>query len=177
MGWAVYHKHCCADSDEEICMKSSVRSAFEEQIKACGDGDIPGGIFDPLVQFCKETIRRDLLPRFRESAIFKRYKALLASRESLKAAEIPLPLRTSPPDLLKVLDTRAVTLEEIMQYRDLYLMFRAFLKKRFCDENLYCLRGIEALDELIRAGDVPAGEELAWVVYNKREEVGILRLM
>jgi hypothetical protein len=122
-------------------------------------------VLDPI-----KTMKKDVLPRFLQSNVFRAMIQSLASCDTLPpASNLSLPpptkwvLRSNPVEYF--IDGREFTLVQLLQGEVLYTNFRVFLERHICSENLICVRMIDYFEELKSAGDDKLADEFSWTIY------------
>jgi hypothetical protein len=117
-----------------------------------------------------KTMKKDVLPRFLQSEIFRTMIHSLASCSPLPpASDLNLPpptkhvLRSNPVEYF--IDGREFSLAQLLRGEVLYTNFRIFLEKIVCSENLMCVRLIDYFEELKSARDDKEADEQAWIIY------------
>jgi hypothetical protein len=118
-----------------------------------------------------KTMKKDVLPRFLRSDIFRTMIQSLAKLEPLPpACQLIVPCMCDKWIMIAnpleyFIDDREFTLPQLITDETLYTYFRVFLERKQCAENLLCVRMIDNFEKLKSEGEDMRAEENAWIVY------------
>jgi Regulator of G protein signaling domain len=116
------------------------------------------------------TLRKDTLPRFLTSDLYKDAEAQLAATRPLpKAKSLTVP----PPNgciyskdtIGSLTDAQRFELNDILADKFLYSHFHHYLMKTIAAENLLCVRMILIFEDIIEKQDYSAARSHAWAIY------------
>lgn len=132
-----------------------------------------GSVFDETLLDPIKTLRKDTLPRFLASNIYKTMQARLTSLIPLpKASELDLPLPskvlTAKWENEKITSENLynISMTDIVHDKLLYTKFLAYCKSNFSDENLLCGRAIELFKyHFTNEKCTDAAASMAWLIY------------
>jgi Regulator of G protein signaling domain len=164
----VWEEYLSDDSPTQICLSSEVlrKTKFRiEHLHIYGPQVFGETLLDPI-----KTIRRDILPRFMKSPIYRNLNTHLASTDPLPiASSLVCP---SPPVKLifddifmSRLDSYSFILDDMLCDKYLFEQFLNFLKAQYSAENLLCVRMINIFEEKFGEGNVGVTNDQAWEVY------------
>lgn len=165
----ILHKYLNNDSHSQVCISDPL---IEQTLKRIRLLHLYGPeVFEEATREPIKTMKKDILPRFLSSDIFRRMIANVASCEPTPppASDLKVP----PPEswLLTISslddlpDTRRFQLDEVLNCLQLYNEFLTFLRQRVSSENLICVRMISIFEELMINNELSAAGKQAWKIY------------
>lgn len=166
----IVQKYLRNDASSQVCISEPL---IKQTLKRINLLHLYGPtVFEESLREPIKTIKKDILPRFLVSDIFRNMIANVSSCEPTppSAADFKVP----PPDsrLLTISSLESLNfmrrfdLDEVLNCLQLYNEFLAFLQKRVSSENLICVRMIDIFEDLMMRGeeDMNAGRQ-AWKIY------------
>ena len=148
----IYDRYLCDDSSTQVGSSKEIQERTRRRMKLVhlyGPHVFEEACLDPI-----KTMKKDILPRFLLSNVYRRMVQEVAMCEpSQMASELKVPppgsrlLTNASIDHFH--DSRRFSLEEIIGCLQLYNVFLAFLRRRVCSENLICVRMIAIFEDQV----------------------------
>ena len=165
----ILQKYLNNDSHSQVCISDPL---IEQTMKRITLLHMYGPeVFEEATREPIKTMKKDILPRFLASDVFRRMIANVASCEPTPppASDLKVP----PPEswLLTISsiddlpDDRQFQLDEVLNCLQLYNEFLRFLRLRVSSENLICVRMISIFEELMTNNDLKDAGKQAWKIY------------
>jgi hypothetical protein len=155
-------------SKSQVCISGQFFKNLKKRINLIhlyGPHIFEEACIDPI-----KTMKKDVLPRFLTSEIFRTMiKSLVALEPLPPGCDLFVPCMTKlhmiDNPLEYFTDDREFTLGQLITDETLYIYFRVFLEQNHCSENLLCVRMIDNFEKLKTAGEDKRAEENAWIIY------------
>jgi hypothetical protein len=132
-----------------------------------------GSVFEETLLDPIKTLRKDTLPRFLVSPIYKNMQRRLSTMIPLpKASDLDLPLPTKvltakwDDDKITNENLYQISMIDMLHDRLLYTKLLAHCKSTFTDENLLCARAVEVFKyHFTNEKCSEAGIDMAWLIF------------
>mmetsp|Transcript_154 Transcript_154/g.187 ORF Transcript_154/g.187 Transcript_154/m.187 type:complete len:406 (-) Transcript_154:754-1971(-) len=167
----IVQKYLRNDASSQVCISEPL---IKQTLKRINLLHLYGPtVFEESLREPIKTMKKDILPRYLVSEIFRKMVANVSSCEPTppSAADLKVP----PPDsrLLTISSLESLNymrrfdLDEVLNCLQLYNEFLSFLRERVSSENLICVRMIDIFEDLMTRGEEEssiAGRQ-AWKIY------------
>ena len=164
----IYDRYLCDDSSTQVGSSKEIQQRTRQRMKHVhlyGPYVFDEACLDPI-----KTMKKDILPRFLLSNVYRRMV------QDVTMCEPPPPasdLKVPPPGCRLLTnasmdhfhDSRRFTLEEIIGCLQLYNVFLAFLRRRVCAENLICVPMIAIFEDQMHEDELVEGQATALKIY------------
>lgn len=165
----ILNKYLNNDSSSQVCISDPL---IEQTMKRINLLHLYGPeVFEEATREPIKTMKKDILPRFLASQIFRKMIVNVASCEPTPppASQLKVPPPRSWMLTASTIDdfpeSRVFQLDEIIHCMHLYNEFIAFLRKRVNSENLICVRMIDIYDGYTSTDEFQLAEAQAWKIY------------
>jgi hypothetical protein len=167
---SIFDEYLNEDSPQEICNPPYVLRRTKRRMDLLhlyGPDVFAEALYEPF-----RTLRKDTLPRFLKSQLYKEMETQLAAAAPLgagKAKSLSVPPPTGSilrkDNLSSFPDSRRFELAEILEDAFLYDQFHGYLQQIVSPENLLCVRMIAVFGTLLAKGNLSAARSHAWNIY------------